>query len=185
MKFDILRYNKMLEDNHIYIIYSGPMWAEKLEGLAEMLQSRLNLDDLSLNAAQSVFSVFIEQMNNMIMYSAEKECFDRVDDKRLEISKGIFIFGKHKNTYFIQSGNVMKSGSVEMLKSRIDYLNTLDKKELQQYYKQQMRMEDDNPESKGAGLGLIEIAKRATSKIDYDFIPRSNDLSYFTMYVTI
>jgi len=71
------------------------------------------------------------------------------------------------------------------LKERIDFLNTLDKKELRQFYKEQMKAENDNPESKGAGLGLTEIARRATSKIEYEFIPYGEGLSYFTMYVTV
>jgi len=48
-----------------------------------------------------------------------------------------------------------------------------------------MKSENDNPESKGAGLGLTEIARRATSKIEYEFLPYGEDLSYFTMYVTV
>ena len=185
MKPDILRYSKMLEDNHVYIVYSGPMWTEKLEAFAEMLQKWLDLEDISSSTSQSIFSVFIEQMNNMIMHSEKEEYCNLSGNKCFKISKGIFIFGRHDKTYFIQSGNVMKSSQTELLKSRIDYLNTLDKKELQQYYKQQIKAENDNPESKGAGLGLIEIAKQASSRIDYEFTPYGDDLSYFTMYVTI
>jgi hypothetical protein len=48
-----------------------------------------------------------------------------------------------------------------------------------------MKHEDNNPESRGAGLGLTEIARRAASKIEYEFIPYGEGLSYFTMYVAI
>ena len=185
MKFDILEYKNMLSINHISIIYSGPIWAEKLDGLAEMLQRRLDFDNLPLAVSQSIFSIFVEQMNNMIMYSAEKECFEQASNPHLEVSKGIFILGMQDKTYFIQSGNVIKSNSVEVLRSRIDHLNTLDKKELREYHKQQIRAENEHPESKGAGIGLTEIARRATSKIDYEFIPYGDGLSYFTMYVTV
>jgi hypothetical protein len=185
MKVDILQYSKMLADNQIYIIYNGPIWSDKLESFADILQRQFDFDKLPLNVSQSIFSVFIEQMNNMIMYSAEKEYIDYQDNKQMEVSKGTFILGAQDKTYYVQTGNPMKNSNVELLKSRIDYLNTLDKKELRQYYKQQMHSEDDNPASKGAGIGLIEIARRATSRIEYDITPLENDLSYFTMYVTI
>jgi hypothetical protein len=175
----------MLADNHISIIYSGPILAEKLDGFAEILESRLGLDDLPLTMSQSVFSVFVEQMNNMIMYSAEKECFSGPDGRNFEVSKGIFIFGVFNKTYFMQSGNVIKNSDVELLKNQIDYLNTLDKNGLRQFYKQQMKAQNSNTGSKGGGLGLIEIARRATSKIDYEFTPHGGDMSYFTLYVTI
>jgi hypothetical protein len=174
----------MLADSNIAVIYSGPIWAGGIDDMAELLQKRLDCEDMPLNASQSVFSIFVEQMNNMLMYSAEKEHFS-IENKHLETSKGVFILGKQGKTFFVQSGNVMKNSSVEMLKGRIDYLNTLDKKELRQYYKEQMKAENDNLESQGAGLGLIEIARRATSKIDYEFTPHGNGLSYFTMYVII
>lgn len=74
---------------------------------------------------------------------------------------------------------------MEILKTRIDYLNTLDKKGLRKFYKERLQAENDNPESKGAGLGLIEVAKRASSKIEYEFEPRGEGMKYFTMYVEI
>ena len=185
MKPDLLRHSRMLEDNHACIMYRGPIRAEKLEAFAEMLQKWLDLEGVPSGAAQSVFSVFIEQMNNMIMHSSDNEHTGNAGGKCSETSKGSFIIGMRDRAYFLQSGNVMENSHVESLKSRIDFLNTLNKDELQQYYHQRIKAENDNPASKGAGLGLIEIAKRATSRIDYEFTAYGGDLSYFTMYVTV
>jgi len=178
MRFNILEYNKLLAEHNISIIYSGPLWAEGIDGMAEFLQKRLDMDDTPLSASQSVFSVFVEQMNNMLMYSAEKE-------KAAEMPTGIFVLGNYDKSYYVQTGNVIKNSSVALLKDRIDFLNKLDKKELRQFYKEQIKTENGNPESKGAGLGLTEIARRATSKIEYEFTPYGEGLSYFTMYVTV
>ncbi|MCL2498848.1 MAG: SiaB family protein kinase [Defluviitaleaceae bacterium] len=185
MKINMLEYNKMLINNNISIIYSGPLWAEGIDGMAEFIQRRLDKDELTLSASQSVFSVFVEQLNNMLMYSVNKEQPENTDKPHTEASKGIFLMGKHDHSYFLQTGNYMKTSSVELLKSRIDHLNTLDKQQLRQFFKEQRKIEDNNPESKGGGIGLIEVARRATSKIDYDFIPCEDGITYFTMYVTI
>jgi len=185
MKFNILEYSKLLAEFNISIIYSGPLWAEGIDGMAEFLQKRLDMDDMPLNASQAVFSVFVEQMNNMLMYSAEKEKHERPETKPAETSSGVFVLGSCDKSYYVQTGNVIKNSSVGLLKERIDFLNTLDKKELRQLYKEQMKTDNDNPESRGAGLGLTEIARRATSKIEYEFIPYGEGLSYFTMYVTV
>jgi hypothetical protein len=185
MKLNILEYSKMLADNNISIIYSGPLWAEGIDGMAEFLQRRLDMDDMPLNASQAVFSVFVEQMNNMLMYSAEKGKQENAEIGVKEASRGIFILGSRDNSYYVQTGNVIKNSSVEHLKNRIDLLNTLDKKELRSLYKEQIKSDNDNPESRGAGIGLTEIARRASSRIEYEFMPYSDGLSYFTMYVTI
>jgi hypothetical protein len=182
MKFNILEYSKLLAEHNISIIYSGPLWAEGIEGLADFLQKRLDMDDMPLSESQAVFSVFVEQMNNMLLYSVEKE---KHEYPEAETSSGIFVLGTQDKSYYVQTGNVIKNSSAGLLKERIDFLNTLDKKELRQFYKEQMKTENNNPESKGAGLGLTEIARRATSKIEYEFMPYSEGLSYFTMYVTV
>jgi hypothetical protein len=185
MKINILEYSKLLSENNISIIYSGPLWAEGIDGLAVFLQKRLDMDDMSLSASQAVFSVFVEQMNNMLMYSAEKERYEHPETGTVEKASGIFVLGSCDKSYYVQTGNVIKNSSVGLLKDRIDYLNTLDKKELRELYKEQIKTENGNPESRGAGLGLTEIARRATSKIEYEFIPYGESLSYFTMYVTV
>lgn len=185
MIMDIPEYVKTLRDNNISVMYSGPIWAYGIDGIAEMLQRRLEVDGLPQSASRAVFSVFVEQMNNMLMYSTDKEPVEQENGEKGEISKGIFVLGMKDKTYFVYTGNLLKDSSAEILKKRIDYLNTLDKKQLRKYYKECMQSEDDNPESKGAGLGLIEIARRASSKILYEFQPKDDGMQYYTMYVEI
>jgi len=178
-------YKKMMDDHQIQIIYDGPIWASGIDGWAEVLLKRLEYEEPATNVSQSVFSVFVEQMNNMLMYSAEKDVQTRADGKQTETSKGIFILGVHNSQYFIQTGNTVTAASADILKTRIDFLNTLDKKGLRQYYRQQINEENKNPESRGAGIGLTEIARRASAPIKYEFEPIDDRLRFFTMYVTI
>ena len=183
MVLDMREYANKLKDRCINISYSGPMWDDGIKGIAEMVKSSLSHDDLSAKASKMIFSVFVEQITNMLMYSAEKEQFKNHENE--EVSVGMLVLGHKENVYFIQTGNVIKPNNMELIKNRINHLNTLDKQELRQYYKEVMRSGDDNPESLGAGLGLIEIARRATAPIGYRFEPQDDGLVYFTMYVEI
>jgi len=185
MIVDMLEYYSFIKKFNIDIIYSGPLWAEEIESIGGTLKKRMEFDELPFSASQAVFSVFVEQMNNMLMYSAEKQHFIHSDNRYSEMSKGVFILGAKDKTYFVQTGNVIKSNSAEVIKNRIDYLNTLNKQELRKYYKEQIKNENANPESKGAGLGFIEIARRADSQIEYSFIPLGGERSFFSMFVTI
>jgi hypothetical protein len=185
MKINLRQYGNMLDENGIRIIYSGPIWSNGIDGMAEIMLKRLEFDDMPMSASQAVFSIFVEQINNMMMYSAEKEQKNSPEGDPQEISKGIFILGVQDDGYFVQSGNVVTESNAKILKSRIDYLNTLDKKELRQYYKQQMNAENGNLESKGAGIGLIEIARRASGPIEYEFTPCGEGRQYLTLYATV
>ena len=137
---DMMEYHKMLRGNKITLVYSGPLWAEGIGGFAGTIKKRLEFDELPLEMSQAVFSVFVEQMSNMLMYSAEKEQFDSPDEMRSGISKGTFILGKQGKKYFMQTGNVIKSETASLVKERIDYLNALDKLELRKYHKEQSRL---------------------------------------------
>jgi len=175
-------YDEMLNELDINIIYSGPMWDDGIKGLAEMVKVHLNKGDVSENVARGIFSVFVEQITNIMMHSVKKGSYPQLEKS---VPVGMLVLGHRDITYFIQTKNSIKNENVEMLKERIDYLNTLDKKELRQYYRQQLHAENDNPESQGAGLGLIEIARRATSPIAYKFEKIDAELSLFIMYVEI
>jgi hypothetical protein len=185
MVLDMNEYAKMINKLNINIIYSGPMWEDGIKGLAEMVKVHLDHDNLSGSAAKAIFSVFVEQVTNMLMYSAEKQSYSRPDNEPVDVPVGILVLGHKDNVFFIQTRNAVKNENMELIKNRIEHLNTLDKKQLRQYYKEKLRSDDDNPESKGAGLGLIEIARRATKPIGYMFEPCNKSLSYFTMYVEI
>lgn len=185
MEFNTRQYAIMMEEKHISVIYSGPIWAGCIDGMAEMLMKRLEFEELDESAQQSVFSVFVEQMNNILMYSAEKADFTSSKGKISRISKGIFILGYKDSGYFVQTGNIIKDQSAEILRERIDHLNLLDTKELRQLYRQKIRERNDNPESHGAGIGLIEIARRSLEPITYEFEPLGGGLQYFTMFINI
>lgn len=185
MILDMHEYYSMVKKHNVNIIYSGPMWANGIEGMAEMLKKRLAFDELPLPASQACFSVFIEQITNMLMYSAEKEIYTNSKNESTKVSKGVFILGEQNKTYFTQSGNIVTREDADLLKERIDYLNTLDKTSLRQHYKEQIKSENNNSQSKGAGLGLIEIARRSSAKIKYSITQIEDDLLFFSMHVTI
>ena len=186
---DMSEYAGVVEKLNIKVIYSGPMWDDGIRGLAEMVKTHLSHDQLPGSASKAIFSVFVEQVTNILMYSAEKEQYSQApDNKIVDVPIGTVIMGNKtdkRDTFFVQTKNAVRDENIEFLKERIDYLNTLDKIQLRQFYKEKVREDNDNPGSKGAGLGLIEISRRATAPIGFSFEPISDDLSYFTMYVEI
>lgn len=185
MKVDMFALYKMINRHDINVIYSGPLWSDGIEGIGGTLRKRLEFDELPFSVSQAIFSVFVEQMNNMLMYSIEKVSQTPNKIRPTEAPKGIFVLGALEKKYFIQSGNIIKEENVQEIKERLDYLNTLDKAALRKYFKAQIKNNNPNPDSKGAGLGFIEIARRASSKVEYSFTPFGDGQSFFTLFVTI
>ena len=56
----------------IIFAYSGYVTEPVLSGVGEALKQKLTIDDADTKTLRSVFAVFVEQMQNIIRYSAEK-----------------------------------------------------------------------------------------------------------------
>ena len=174
--------NNLINTSNINIIIDRFVEPGGIEGYVSELKNCMDFDRLSPTVSNSIYSVFIEQMNNVLMYSEENVNFTKVNDVR---GKGHFLFGENDDMFFMQSINIIKDDNIEHVKSKIDHLNALDKTEMRQYYKECIKAENTNINSKGAGLGLIDIAKRADEPIEYMFKPYENGFSYFTMLIKI
>ena len=79
---------------HIAAIVTEPV----LSGVGEALKHKLAIDDADTKTLRSVFAVFVEQMQNIIRYSAEKRdrTASRSDNALMEISYGILTIGKRR-----------------------------------------------------------------------------------------
>ena len=62
----------MLHSQGIIFAYSGYVTEPVLSGVGEALKQKLTIDDADTKTLRSVFAVFVEQMKNIIRYSAEK-----------------------------------------------------------------------------------------------------------------
>ena len=70
------------------------------------------------------------------------------------------------------------------LREKLEQINQLDAKEIREVYRQMLSVAEFTDKG-GAGLGLIEMAKKTGNKLDYDFISLDKDYSYFILSKTV
>lgn len=91
--------------------------------------------------------------------------------------------GKTAVGYCIVSSNQVRTEKLKLLKKRLSFIAEKSPAELR---KLQLNVMQCDPESeKGAGLGLIDIARRSQNKVKYQLTTVSDELSQFTLQVTI
>lgn len=56
------------------------------------------------------------------------------------------------------------------LREHLEFLQKLNREELRLYYRKRLKEEVDNSK-KGSNLGLIEIARRSSTPIEFGFLP--------------
>lgn len=171
-----------LDDKGIIFSFSGYLSEGILYSLGEALREKMTLEETDGPTVRRVFSVFVEQMQNIIRYSAEKVTGSTA--RSVELSAGMVTIGMERGKVFIVCGNTVLNGDVPRLRERLDYLKGLDKDGIKTYYREQLRESPDEG-SRGANIGLIEIARRASEPIDYDFHAMDEDRSFFCLKVRI
>ncbi len=82
------------------------------------------------------------------------------------------------------SGNMIYNHTVPKLREKLVALSEMDKAELKKYYKQCLK-EGPGEGSKGAGLGFIEMAKKASRPIEFDFKKIDEKYSFFSVKIVI
>ena len=177
----------MLHKQGVIFAYGGYVTEPVLSGVGDALKQKLTIDDADTKTLRSVFAVFVEQMQNIIRYSAEKveaPLPPAADERALkELRYGILTIGREGNEYVVCAGNLIERGDVERLHARLSRIREMSKEELRALYKEQLRA-DPEEGSKGAGLGFMEIARRASKPIEFYFTDLG-DYTFFALKATI
>ena len=181
MQNEIRSFYHQLQNQGIIFSFSGPISQSLLEGIGQTLKQKMSLEETSTNVIRKVFSIFVELMQNIINYSAQRVTSQEADQ---EISYGVLIVGKEEDQFYIISGNYIQEDQEAALQEKLAKIKSMDKEELKQYYKQQRRLQADEA-SKGAGLGFIEMARKATQPIEYDIARMENGYSFFVVKAVI
>ena len=178
----------LLHRHGVIFAYSGYVTEPVLSGVGEALKQKLTIDDADTKTLRSVFAVFVEQMQNIIRYSAEKAPSSlppaSTESALKEIRYGILTIGKEGRDYVVCAGNLIERSDVERLRARLSKIRDMSKEELKVLYKEQLRAEPEAG-SKGAGLGFMEIARRASKPLEFDFIDIDRDHAFFALKACI
>lgn len=172
----LFKLKNYLQDNGIFFCYSGYMTEDTLVGIGDAIKKKLSLDDADRQTSRGVFSVFVEQVQNVIRYSAEIEG----GDGSPEIRYGILVVGRQDDDFFVICGNMVHGEDVPRLKEALTKIQQMDPAELKKAWKDQLRA--GPPEgSKGAGIGFIDIARRAKKGIEFEFQEVDQEMCFFTL----
>ena len=167
---------KELNDDGAVFCYNGYLTVDLLTSIGTVLKTKLQADNVDKKKIRSVFHFFVEQVQNIIRYSMEFE--NRITDPA-EFRYGLVMVGSRDGTHFVTCANLIDNSSVPQLRETLADLHQMDDAELKVLYKKMLRSEAPDS-SKGAGVGFIDIARKA-SNFEYDFVEVNADSSYFTL----
>ena len=174
---NLLQLHQDFSQQGVLISFNGSLSNSIIEEIGNAIKRYLEDEQRGKGTIIDVFAAYIEQTQNIRNYLRNNE----IDE---EHRSSIMLISTHNGNYQIASGNSIRKCDVEPLKSKLEEINCLDKDGLKQLYKEQRRKERE-PDAKSAGLGLIEIARRAMKGLEFRFDPQDESYDFFSLVVTV
>jgi len=163
-------------DGDLNYIYRGEFTQTITENILSLTERNINTLGMPSRVKKRVFYIMVETLQNITRHTETKISV-------LEKSS-LFIVQKKKSVYFITTANIIENTKIEKLAQRLEIINSLNEDELKLFYKEILtfgKMSDKG----GAGLGLIEMARKSGNKLDFKFKQIDEHFSFFYLQTYI
>jgi hypothetical protein len=171
---DLFQLRNLFSAEGIMMCFNGPFSHSIIEEMGIAIKNYLEAENTARIAVQDVFAVYIEMAQNVRNYQTRRHL--PIGDT----GSATILIAKRTETYAVISGNVVMKSDIDALISRIDQINALAPDGLKKLIRQQLRREIP-PDAQGAGIGLMEMAKRSNTKLEYSIRDINDDYSFFTL----
>ncbi|HKK42975.1 MAG TPA: SiaB family protein kinase [Bacteroidales bacterium] len=173
----IAELERMMARNNICLIWSGHISPDIGKEVVSLTETKMYEEEVEESLKRKVFSVLVEILQNVESY-----CPGREAEK--EYGMSVAILGLKDGVYSLTSGNLILNERVDELRGKIDIINRYDEEELKDFFRVSLSGQTTLTDSTG-NMGLIEIARKSGSKLDYQF-KRLNDMySYYLLTVKV
>lgn len=176
-QFDKCR--ELLREGGVVLYFKGPVTQEVVEGLGSMIRRKVDFEIAPRTRASMAFAVLVEQLQNVLHYAA-----DAVDMATGRMASGELIIRLDPDGLCLSCGNLIRQDLAPRIARRLDALAGTDKETLKALYKSS-RQQGPDEQSRGAGLGFLEMARRAVRPMRYEIQSLSDDLAWFALDVVI
>lgn len=174
---DLYALREVFDRERIMLCFNGPITATLIEEIGKALRRHMEALEESPGSVADVFSVYIEMTQNIRRYAQSRSALD------LE-SASIIVSRDDSGRHVVVAGNVVYDADGEALAARITALAGLTKEELKAAFKTQLRQ--PRTELAGsAGLGLIDMARKASQPLRCNLQSLDGDRSFFSLRVVL
>lgn len=180
---DLLKRYKNIYDTNIILMYKGEVTFDLVTSIIETLDGRIAELEKDRIVKKKFYGAATECIQNLYHHMDEvaddSEQIDMYDSK-----SGLLLVTARKNFYNIMTGNFIPNDKINIIRSKLDNINTLDKDGLKKLYKE-ILYNGEFSDKGTAGLGFVEIARKTGQKLSYEFHTVNDDYSYFTFQIRV
>lgn len=161
--------------------FNGPFSQGLIVEIGTALKSYLESETASSSSAFDVFAVYVEIAQNIRRYAALRGYGETDATSTVVVSRD------EEGRYVITAGNIVERADGDALAERLARVSTMDKAELKAAYKEQLRKpREENNDEGAAGLGLLDMARKASAPLSGHLHPiPGRDQYFFSLRVVV
>lgn len=164
--------HQLLKTKKIILAFEGGFTQNLTKNILAMTENNMKNEEEVVK--KKVFNVMVECLQNICKHA------DEVEKPITTIQDGIFMIGKNEEGYFLVTGNFVNNDLIDSLEEKINEVNNLDKEGLKKLFKEKLQNSVLSDKG-GAGLGLIDIARKSGQKLGFHFEKIDNRISFYTL----
>jgi Family of unknown function (DUF6272) len=174
--FNFFEYHTQLTQDDVILSYKGPLTDVLLSEFSLDIRKKMQEEDPKVG--KKVFSIFMELAQNVLYYSKEINHFGNKD------RVGTLVIVNTEEYYKLITGNLVNKSIVPKLLEKCEAINSLDREDLREY-KRQLRNNPRGEESKGAGIGLVQVALTSGNQIEMKIKELEGEFAFYVVIVSV
>ena len=163
----------------VVFFFKGEFTPSGIVALGETLRRRLGDLQVPGKPTRKIFSAFVEMAQNVLHYAAPP-------GQATVAQQGSIVIGDGGDHHWIACSNLVQADHAARLRERLDLIERMSAGELREAYLRQLQDEGheaSDPLSRGAGLGLLTIARAARGPLEHAFSPVPGSDGALTRFV--
>ncbi len=164
-------YYKELENDRLSFIFNGDVSDDITDGIIRITEFNVNNFDALNKLSRRISFIMVECFQNVVRHGKNP-------GEEKEKSEGLFAARLLGDANYVSSINMIDVDEVEKLREKLNQLNSIEKDKLKALYLEVLNNEELSAKG-GAGLGLIQLARKAGQPISYDFENLNEQLANF------
>ena len=173
----VVRLERLMAENNICLTWSGHITSGIGEEVLSITESKLAEEDVDSAFRRRVFNIMVESLENVSKYNPGRE-------PEAKYGIPVAIVGLEDETFLLTTGNLVVNSRVDELKKKLDYINSYDKAGLKELFFTTLSGQSIETDSTG-NMGLISMARKSGSKLNYQFERINETYSYFMLTVRV
>jgi hypothetical protein len=177
-------FSELAAAHGVFFYYCGYFSQTIIAASADAIEQRLDVAGVEDKIRRRVLGAFVEMAQNIVHYSADRlTAADAVND---EVRFGTIVIARSDEGIVLSCSNPVDQQAYQRLDPKLETISRMSLDAIREAYREALRAEDD-ADSKGAGLGLLTLARGSTCPLRYTFEPSASspELMVFELRITV